>query len=212
MSIPSLSKPGNVRYNHPMITRMTAKTFNKLFEPHVREFMKFYHDDNLSLKNVVIKFDQSWITYSRLVKYVRRNGLRPIKRASPTYITLKKCEIPTCGNDFIPKVWNQKCCVKCMPNPHHSRYLYQQFGLTQGEFDALYESHNGQCAGCLCVLRFGKGTRYGGNNLNIDHDHRSGKIRGLLCNTCNRAIGYLKDNIETLKRLASYLERQQEFI
>jgi len=43
--------------------------------------------------------------------------------------------------------------------------------------------------------------------LTIDHDHATGQIRGLLCNNCNRAIGLLKDNPQTLRQAAAYLDR-----
>lgn len=42
--------------------------------------------------------------------------------------------------------------------------------------------------------------------LCIDHDHESGRVRGVLCDNCNKALGHAKDDIETLKGLVSYLE------
>ena len=41
----------------------------------------------------------------------------------------------------------------------------------------------------------------------VDHDHITGKVRGLLCGSCNRALGLIKDNLETLVRLQKYLEK-----
>lgn len=46
--------------------------------------------------------------------------------------------------------------------------------------------------------------------LCVDHDHSNGKVRGLLCDTCNRSLGLLKDNIDVLKRAVNYLEGQNK--
>jgi len=44
--------------------------------------------------------------------------------------------------------------------------------------------------------------------LCVDHDHNTGKIRGLLCNTCNRALGLLKDNKQLLINALKYLKNE----
>lgn len=45
------------------------------------------------------------------------------------------------------------------------------------------------------------------HSLHLDHDHATGKFRGWLCHNCNSALGHVKDNVETLIKLAAYLER-----
>lgn len=45
------------------------------------------------------------------------------------------------------------------------------------------------------------------SRLSVDHDHQTGKIRGLLCNNCNRAIGLLKDSSDILYKAAKYIEK-----
>lgn len=79
-------------------------------------------------------------------------------------------------------------------NPRHLRY-----GLTTDEFLMLNDAQLGKCAGC--------GTEFGGSVRRcVDHDHKTGKVRGLLCHTCNLAVGNAKDSPTTLRRLADYLE------
>lgn len=42
--------------------------------------------------------------------------------------------------------------------------------------------------------------------LHLDHDHKSGRIRGVLCHQCNRALGFFKDDPQLLRKAADYLE------
>ena len=79
---------------------------------------------------------------------------------------------------------------------HHLKVTY---GLTPEGFDALVESQNGVCAIC-------EGPPRGpGKCLHVDHDHETGKIRGLLCAPCNTAIGLLAENPERVRAMLAYL-------
>lgn len=71
------------------------------------------------------------------------------------------------------------------------------YGLTQESYDALLTKQSGCCAGCFEQF---VGTPY------IDHDHATGRVRGLLCNGCNKSIGFAKDDPTRLRALALYLE------
>jgi len=72
-------------------------------------------------------------------------------------------------------------------------------GATQELYDQLYEAQKGCCA--ICSEPEEKFAW-----LCIDHDHNTGRIRGLLCPNCNRGIGLLQDNSQLLKKAASYIE------
>ncbi len=78
------------------------------------------------------------------------------------------------------------------------RKLEIEYGLTQDEFDAMVLAQGGCCAIC---------GRQSEGKFNIDHDHDTGNVRGLLCGPCNRGIGLLGDSAETLQRAVAYLER-----
>lgn len=77
--------------------------------------------------------------------------------------------------------------------------LLKKYNLTMEEYNQLLEKQNGLCAGC------GKHKDSFKNPLSVDHDHRTSKIRGLLCQPCNLILGNAKDNPVTLQRLIYYL-------
>ncbi len=91
--------------------------------------------------------------------------------------------------------------------------LKNLYNLTIEQFDALLKKQNNQCAICGNALK--RGSTILKERPHIDHNHRCcagaktcGKcIRGLLCNNCNRGIGYLQDSVDVLKKAISYLER-----
>lgn len=78
-----------------------------------------------------------------------------------------------------------------------------KYGITVAEYDELLSLQNGRCAVCGVLPRDGDKL---GRPLSIDHDHETGKIRGLLCMSCNIAIGNIKENVDSLKRAVRYLE------
>lgn len=73
------------------------------------------------------------------------------------------------------------------------------FGITLEEYEKINNSQNKACAICgfICSV---------GNYLAVDHCHRTGAIRGLLCNQCNLGIGNFKDDKKLLENAISYLK------
>jgi len=87
-------------------------------------------------------------------------------------------------------------------NPDYPRKnaLKRNYGLTIHQFDALLRAQGGGCAVCGA-------TESGGRikNLSVDHCHASKKVRGLLCNNCNRGIGLLGDSPVLLSKASAYV-------
>lgn len=83
-----------------------------------------------------------------------------------------------------------------------SKDLMRKYGITQEVYDEMFAKQKGLCAICL-----GGPTDIGKKNdrLSVDHDHKTGKVRGLLCNDCNVSLGKFKDDISILKRAIKYL-------
>lgn len=74
---------------------------------------------------------------------------------------------------------------------------HRAFGLRRGEYAAMSAAQNGFCACC--------GRTPGAKGLAIDHCHRTGRVRGLLCGNCNLGLGNFQDNPELLRKAISYL-------
>ena len=73
------------------------------------------------------------------------------------------------------------------------------YGIAGDEYDKLLESQKGHCALC------GMSPKDNRKRLAVDHNHVTGKVRGLLCDRCNKGLGNFKDNIEVLKKAIKYL-------
>lgn len=78
--------------------------------------------------------------------------------------------------------------------------LKAKYGITAAQYDQMLEAQGHGCAIC------GRRECKSGKALAVDHSHVTGKVRGLLCGDCNKALGLLADSPELLKRAARYLE------
>lgn len=76
--------------------------------------------------------------------------------------------------------------------------LKQKYGMTPEEFEAMSEAQGGACAACGGIPD---------GVLHVDHNHETGLVRGLLCNLCNGALGFARDDRDVLVALAAYLDR-----
>ena len=84
------------------------------------------------------------------------------------------------------------------------RHYKSRFSLTVEEFDEMLEQQDGVCVICK-KLETMKNKHGVIRHLCIDHDHETGKVRGLLCDSCNRGIGCFGDNIEYFLNAIKYL-------
>ena len=134
-----------------------------------------------------------------------------------------KCRTPKSVDEF----WShsqragrlQARCIDCLSSAHKEqrerrrqrdplsdtrRYrrsvLRKQYGISLEEYDELLSLQGGKCLLC-------RELPDDGYSLAVDHDHATGKIRGLLHNRCNIAIGMLRDSPELCRKAAIYLER-----
>ena len=118
-------------------------------------------------------------------------------------MTRRPCK--TCGRGRSERFYRStrsRICLTCQTKTRRatSRALRvaTTYGLSRADYDALLAHQRGVCAIC------GGRRTYA---LDVDHDHATGKVRGLLCRQCNRRLlPAAKDNPETLRNAANYLE------
>jgi hypothetical protein len=80
----------------------------------------------------------------------------------------------------------------------HEAYVLKTYGLKAGEYQALYEAQGGKCF--ICTRATGAARK-----LAVDHDHKTGYVRGLLCKPCNSLLAHIRDDTQTLHRTIEYL-------
>jgi len=79
------------------------------------------------------------------------------------------------------------------------QYLLASYGLSLQDFNQMLEKQGGACAICHSF-------EWGRPSPSVDHCHSTNKVRGLLCNNCNRALGLFKDNVKVLQNAVQYLQ------
>ena len=86
-------------------------------------------------------------------------------------------------------------------NKHHEqeRHLIRKYGITIEDYEKMLMAQHGKCK--ICGAKEPDNKR-----LDVDHDHKTGFVRGLLCTSCNRMIGHSGDNPIVLKKAAEYLK------
>ena len=85
------------------------------------------------------------------------------------------------------------------PEREKANKLRRDHGMTLNEYDELYNSQGGRCAICDTDTPLGRGR------FHVDHDHVTGRIRGLLCTKCNVFLGLSNDSIVILNAAIKYL-------
>lgn len=84
-----------------------------------------------------------------------------------------------------------------LPARERANNLLYRYGITDDEYDAMVEVQQGRCAVC---------RQEPDGRLFVDHDHRTGQNRGLLCHNCNLGLGHFKDDPDVLRAALDYLE------
>jgi hypothetical protein len=85
--------------------------------------------------------------------------------------------------------------------------LLKAYGMTEKDYEDLYNSQNGVCAICGKPETSIHNKTNKPRRLAVDHDHATGKVRGLLCGSCNTAMGKFCDSVQVLQKVIMYLEK-----
>jgi len=78
--------------------------------------------------------------------------------------------------------------------------MIRYYGIDFETWARMFEAQGGACASCSDPLAHGRSTH-------IDHDHDTGKVRGLLCQGCNIALGFLESSKAKIDALRRYIEK-----
>jgi len=87
---------------------------------------------------------------------------------------------------------------------YFDRRLQREYGITLADYYRILTTQGGGCG--ICGVAESR-NKDGSGRLHVDHDHATGNVRGLLCDTCNRGIGQLGDNVDRVKAAVRYLLR-----
>jgi Recombination endonuclease VII len=110
----------------------------------------------------------------------------------------------TCGEVKPHSEWHRNAtasdglstrCKACRAVQGRRGHLKRQYGITEPERDVLIASRGGVCCICLAAAP-----------AHVDHCHETGRVRGVLCFSCNAALGHFKDQPEVIRRAAAYVE------
>jgi len=87
--------------------------------------------------------------------------------------------------------------------------LKSKYGLTLGAYDLMLKGQNGVCAICGKKETQRSNKKGGIDSLRVDHNHKTGNVRGLLCSRCNFGISHFNDEIKLLEKAIDYLLKDQ---
>nr|WP_245766801.1 endonuclease domain-containing protein [Streptomyces colonosanans] len=114
----------------------------------------------------------------------------------------KRC--PQCGEVKPHAQWERNksssdgwasYCRECRAERNRISYFKRKYGLTPAELDELIAGQRGVC--CICLAAPAE---------HVDHCHETGRVRGVLCFSCNAALGQFKDRPDIIRRAATYVE------
>lgn len=98
--------------------------------------------------------------------------------------------------------WNYKRAGRAdarTPEQRRAAHLRQKYKISLADYQRLYKAQEGKCSICKTAH----------DTLFVDHCHTSGAVRELLCNHCNTALGFLRDNPDAATSAAEYLKRHK---
>ena len=108
------------------------------------------------------------------------------------------------GSQARSKIRYQKEVMSGLPTTPQRITWLKKYGLTIEDFESLEKQSNNRCYICG-----EEETRLVSKKLCVDHCHKTGKVRGLLCNRCNRTLGFLKDDIDLMLTMIGYIRHHQ---
>ena len=138
----------------------------------------------------------------------RNKALDPNRRFTTKTKLCNSCHKTKTTEEFAPSHATNDgwvgSCRPCQKLKTKDTALKETYGITLTEYDAMAENQDHVCAIC------GSPSKDTGKALAVDHDHRTGAVRELLCGPCNRGLGLFEDRADLLTAAAAYLNKHKE--
>lgn len=169
-----------------------------------------YVKEQLSARELYVRFRHTGVTWQEVRDVLRASGLMRKQGTTVRGRSHKIILCKDCSDKFKPESSRQLRCDKCRPEYVLNNTLKNGYGITREQYDALLIAQDNACA--ICKTSFGviweKSTKNGQmrRTTRIDHDHRTGHVRGLLCNRCNINLRGLDDK-EWHSAALAYIQR-----
>ena len=172
--------------------------------------IQLYVEKNLSIKQVSLQLcaegmcvGVGWIRKSLKDRGVLRSHSQAMKLSNCREQFPRKCS--GCNHMFLARRRNGRYCRNCAPDVLAWRRL-ATYGMSNSTYQMMLNKQHGACA--LCLESFDKLPVHKNKQTSIviDHNHETGKTRGLLCNACNAALGHIETKSqEWLQRAQNYM-------
>lgn len=92
---------------------------------------------------------------------------------------------------------------------HRRANMLNKYGITLEQYDEMWKNQDGKCAICsvsMVNITIDGDSKNKSNTACVDHCHGSGRVRGILCSTCNKGLGLFYDRIDLLENAINYLK------
>lgn len=112
----------------------------------------------------------------------------------------------SCFHGSIEKNTLSSRCRDCIS----ANFLRYRYNISLSDFIELRESQKDACKICGCHLEINKDSSLRSKKVAVDHCHRTGRVRGLLCSACNTGLGHFRDDLTLLKSAIAYLSTSEQ--
>ena len=198
------SSEGNQLYKNRLYKKWQGIVSKKIVSEEFKNFKVFENYINNELNAPIKEF-----------RINRINDLKLMERGN-IRLDLKKHKETICGIEHIwcvsckryvqnsDKFWtergksNNSSCKQCI----YKKKIKTKFNLNYTDYLEMVKKCERKCEICKCNLRFLTSSK----NTCVDHCHKTNKVRGILCSSCNCSLGMFNDNIELIKRSIDYLK------
>lgn len=99
----------------------------------------------------------------------------------------------------------REACDECKQEWARNHNLKNRYGITAADYQEMFDAQGGECASCK--LPAADVATAMSAHLHVDHNHETGEVRGLLCDGCNRALGFLREDAYRAWLLIHYMAK-----